>query len=200
MLHHPKGFCPCHGPCPVLWVLDVTGHWMSFHTCQVRVITLCYNLSKLSSSSSPLLLDCRTSTASARSQWATNTQPRTHNHSHKHNQSQHTTKAHNHKHRSHKHNYKHTTTAHNHNTQPQHTTTAYNHNTLPRHSNTKHNQKHTSTTVQVPCRWSQGITFGCHLETLATLQRELPNTNVTTPSKREGPTSKIENHKSSRPW
>ena len=56
------------------------------------------------------------------------------------------------------------------NTQPEHTTTntarSHSHNAQPQHTTTTQSHKHTTATM---CgRWSQGSTFGCQLETLAT--------------------------------
>ena len=108
-----------------------------------------------------------TSTASSRSQWAgpdLNTQP--HNtQSQTHKQQTRPQTHRDHKHRKHTHCHKHTTTTHNHGTQPQ-----------------AHNDNNIFTCVCVclcVCsilrgRWSQGSTFGCQLETLATARREPP--------------------------
>ena len=106
-------------------------------------------------------------------------QPQTHKHNHKH------TATNNHKRTSTnpqpqdtttRHDHKHTTTAqaqrrittHNHSTQPQQSTTAHNHNTQPQHSITTTKTMFTCVCGVLRGRWSQGSTFGCQLETLAT--------------------------------
>ena len=116
------------------------------------------------------------------------------------------------------HNDKHTTT----NTKPQHTTTTHNHNTQAQ----THNHKHTTTNTAhkhntqtqpqthiyiqqynylcvcvfciLPGMWSQGSTFGCQLETLATPRRELPNTKITIPNPRTHKQS--QKPQNSQPW
>ena len=130
-----------------------------------------------------------------------------------HTQTEPQTQKHSHKHTKHKHNHKHTNTikntqpqTHNHNTQkPQAPPQTNNHITPPQHTITAHNHNtQTQPQYNYLCvwhlrgRWSQGSTFECQLETLATPRRELPNTKIATPS----PRTHKQNRKpqNSRPW
>ena len=99
----------------------------------------------------------------------------------------------------------HTHKTRNHSTQPQHTTTATN-RTQPQHTSTQtqpqnHNHNNIITCV---CgilrggRCSQGSTFGCQLETLATPRCELPNIKITVQNPRSHKQSRTPQNP--RPW